>query len=35
MSNPRTRLLPLAGALALAAATFAPLAHAAEEVRLY
>nr|WP_057927832.1 Fe(3+) ABC transporter substrate-binding protein [Burkholderia ambifaria] len=35
MSNPRTRLLPLAGALALAAAAFAPLAHAAEEVSLY
>ncbi|MDI9682937.1 iron ABC transporter substrate-binding protein, partial [Burkholderia cenocepacia] len=35
MSNPRTRLLPLAGALALAAAAFAPLAQAAEEVSLY
>lgn len=35
MSNPRTRLLPLAGALAVAAAAFAPLAHAAEEVSLY
>ncbi|KWF95752.1 Fe(3+) ABC transporter substrate-binding protein [Burkholderia cepacia] len=35
MSNPRTRLLPLAGALALAAAAFAPPAHAAEEVSLY
>ncbi|AOL03453.1 MULTISPECIES: Fe(3+) ABC transporter substrate-binding protein [Burkholderia] len=35
MSNPRTRLLPIAGALALAAAAFAPLAQAAEEVSLY
>lgn len=35
MSNLRTRLLPLAGALALAAAAFAPLVHAAEEVSLY
>lgn len=35
MSNPRTRLLPLAGALAVAAAAFAPLAQAAEEVSLY
>ncbi|MCA7951113.1 Fe(3+) ABC transporter substrate-binding protein [Burkholderia seminalis] len=35
MSNPRTRLLPLGGALFLAAAAFAPLAQAAEEVSLY
>ena len=35
MSHPRTRLLPLVGALAVAAAAFAPLAHAAEEVSLY
>ncbi|WP_175853791.1 Fe(3+) ABC transporter substrate-binding protein [Burkholderia anthina] len=35
MSNPRTRLLSLTGALAFAAAAFAPLAQAAEEVSLY
>lgn len=35
MSHSRIRLLPLACTLAVSAATFAPLAQAAEEVSLY